>query len=417
MLLLTILVLCLLTAINYQFGGRAVLHPAVVFSAVWAIALSLLAASGDMFYPMLPETLAIFLFGAFAFSAGCWIAMLPVASPYLPSPVLRSSSNRIIWGLLVVVAIGAPFYYRWLSGLIAGSGKEGPFLMLVRMSTVELMGKSSAFTIFGTLADLSRIVAMMAFWESERHPKRSVFAIVIALFMSGVTGQKSGPFLLVVALICIDWLKRRRVRWKLIGVMFLIMLATATAVEFYVHVGGGSFSDNIGAVFRLFVLYGSGGLVGFDQVIRQPHIVPQFNPVHVIWLRIIRKFGANVDIPEVADFISIGPNSLQDNVYTMYWSYLDIGYAGMMAVTAATGFIVTFVYRRALGKGPLWVFLYASLLYAVAFSIFTEFFVSTIYFLFKVCAVSWLVYSLPVKWAQFRRFTEESVEADLAKAG
>jgi oligosaccharide repeat unit polymerase len=197
-------------------------------------------------------------------------------------------------------------------------------------------------------------------------------------------------------------------------VMFLIMVGVATMVEFYVHLGGESFSGNIGAIFRMFVLYGSGGLVGFDRVVRQPNIVPQFNPIYVTILRIIRRLGGQADIPEVADFVNIGPDGFQDNVYTMFWSYLDFGYIGMLLTVAVLGFIVALIYKRALAKSHMFVFLYATLLFSVVFSIFTEYFVSMSYYLLKVCLISWLVYRLPERWAQFRRFTGRVTSSDLA---
>lgn len=402
----------MLTAINYKFAGKALLYPALVFSAIWTLALALLAVSGDLFYPVLPQTLVIFLCGVFAFSIGCWLAILPATSAPVRPAEFQESSNRIITVLLAIVLIIAPFYYHWLSNLASEGGS--PFLLLIRAATQEMMGKSAAFTFFGTISELSRIVAMMAFWEREKHPRRSILAITVALIMCGVTGQKSGPLMLVISLICIDWIRTRRLRWKLLMVMGSIMLGVATIVEFYVHLGGESFSGNIGSIFRMFILYGSGGLVGFDRVVRQPNIIPQFNPIYVTILRVIRRLGGQADIPEVADFVNIGPDGFQDNVYTMFWSYLDFGYIGMLLTVAALGFIVAWIYKRALAKSHMFVFLYATLIFSVVFSIFTEYFVSMIYYLLKVCIVSWMVYRLPERWAQFRRFVWRVSSSDLA---
>src|ERR1041385_8004845 len=413
MLALTILALCLLTAINYKFARKALLYPALVFSAVWTLDLALLAVSGNLFYPVLPETLVIFLCGVLAFSVGCWLAILPATTTAARPAEFQASSNRIITVLLSVVIVIAPFYYRWLSHLVA-DGDNSPFLLLVRAATQEMMGKSAAFTFFGTVSELSRIVAMMAFWERDKHPRRSTLAITVALVMCGITGQKSGPLMLVISLVCIDWIKTRRLRWKLLVVMALIMVGVATMVEFYVHIGGGSFSENIGSVFRMFVLYGSGGLVGFDRVVRQPNIIPQFNPIYVTVLRIVRRLGGQADIPEVADFVNVGANGFQDNVYTMFWSYLDFGYVGMLITVAVLGFIVTLIYKRAISKYHMFVFLYATLAFSVVFSIFTEYFVSMFYYLLKVCLVSWVVYRRSERWAQFRRFTGRVASSDLA---
>src|SRR6266403_2853395 len=202
MLLLTILTLFLLAFVNYKLGGRALLYPPVVFCAMWAFDLFLVWAAKDFFYPMLPETLFIFLSGAFVFSVGCWVVILLPELKFPAKPALRESSNQIITLLVLIVAAGTPFFYRWLSGLVAASGGTGAFLLLARMSVVEEMGKSVAFIIFGTLIDLSFIIALVAFYEREGHPKRALLAITLSLGMGILLGQKVGPLSLVVGLIC-----------------------------------------------------------------------------------------------------------------------------------------------------------------------------------------------------------------------
>jgi len=122
MLLLTILTLFLLAFVNYKLGGRALLYPPVVFCAMWAFDLFLVWAAKDFFYPMLPETLFIFLSGAFVFSVGCWVVILLPELKFPAKPALRESSNQIITLLVLIVAAGTPFFYRWLSGLVAASG-------------------------------------------------------------------------------------------------------------------------------------------------------------------------------------------------------------------------------------------------------------------------------------------------------
>jgi oligosaccharide repeat unit polymerase len=287
---------------------------------------------------------------------------------------------------------------------------------MVRVMTQEMMGKSAAFTFFGTVSELSRIVAMMCFWEREKFPKRSTFAIALSFLLSISTGQKSSPFLLACSLIAIDWFKTRRVRWKLLVIMGLIMLAVATTVEFYVHLGGGSFSENIGTVLDMLVMYGSGGIVGFDQTVRHPNIIPHVSSIAVLFLRITRKMGSNVDVPEVPEFVNIGSYSLKDNAYTMYWAYLDLGYTGMLAIVATMGFFATIAYRKALQGRKSWMFVYATLLYSIFFSIFTDYFVAMSYYFFKIALVSWCVYGLPVKLKQFRGFISETARDDLAKS-
>jgi oligosaccharide repeat unit polymerase len=402
----------LLCFVNYRFG-RSIFFPAFVFSTVWAVDLCLLAVSGKMFYPIIPETLILVAIGASTFSFGSFVGLMPPLRRRV-FPEFNSTSNRIINWLLFFIIATLPFYYRWLTQL-TGQG-DSPFLLAVRLTTQDMMGKSAAFTFFGTVSELSRILAMMCFWEREKFPKRAILAIAISFLVSISTGQKSGPLLLAVSLIGIDWFKTGHVRWKLLAVMALIMLTAATAVEFYVHIGGGSFGENIGNVFDLFILYASGGIVGFDQTVRHPNIIPNYSSIAVVFMRIARKLGSDMDVPEVPEFVNIGPNSVQDNAFTMYWTYLDLGYAGMLAIVAIFGFLATIAYRLALQGRKNWIFLYGTLLYSIIFSIFTDYFVAMSYFFFKIALVSWCVYALPVRLKQLRGWISETVRHDLAKS-
>jgi oligosaccharide repeat unit polymerase len=400
MLLLTTLIFSVLAFVNHRLGGKALMYPPVAFCAMWAFDLFLVWAVGDFFYPMQAKTLGIFLCGGLVFSLGCWAAILLPESNPPAKPAFHPSSDRIITFLVLIVIIGVPFFCRWIFGLVSTSGGTGTFLLLARMSVIEEMGKNLTFTLFGTLTEIAFIVALMAFYERVHHPKRAVLAITVSLGMGILLGQKIGPLSLVVGMICIEWIRTRRINWKFLVVLLLIFIAATATIEFYVHLGGDSPQEKIVPIVQSFALYASGGMIGFDRVVREPNIVPGINPLYVIYQRILRRLGMYEQIPEVAEFVTIGPQSLVDNVYTMYWEYLFLGYLGAILFTGLIGFLLTLIFKRAMQGGKICIFLYAVLFRGVIFAPFTDYFLN-LYFLFKVLILAWLVYSLPVRWAQF----------------
>jgi oligosaccharide repeat unit polymerase len=417
MLLISVFILSLLAIINYGVSKKAILYPPVVFCATWAASIFIIWVFQSVFYPMLPETLAFFLCGALAFSAGAWAATMTSSlrpSRQAVTPVFQKSVTRTITVLLLVVIVGTPIYFYWLFHLTLGSALT--FLQATRNKSIELMGQDTTFTLFGTLGELSFMVAMLAFFERNNHPRRSTIAIIFALIMSISTGSKAGPLSIIVALVVIYWIKARRIQWKILLTTFIFSIIVAGLINFYSHFGGGSFSETLPSVVDAFPLYSSGGLVAFDRVVRDPHIVPHFDQLVVTVLRIARKLGASdIEIHENAEFVSIGPQEFfQDNVYTMYWSYLDMGYAGSITVAGIIGFIVTWVYHRAIKGHRISIMLYATLLYGVFFSTFTEYFSGRLYFFSKLCLLTWVVYYFPARWKQFRRFTGAVVSSDMA---
>jgi oligosaccharide repeat unit polymerase len=414
LILLSIVLLSLAAVVNYRVGGKTPLFPPLVYCAVWAFGLLLLLCSGRYFYPLRPQTIFIFVCGAFAFSLGSWAAAFLPERIHPPQPIVPEASNRILNFLIAIVVIGAPFFYRWLTGLVADQTVTGSFLFLARSATEEVLRKGWAVSIFGTLTELSRIVAMMAFYDRDGHPKRAIFTVVLAFVMSAMWGQKYGPLTLAVALFCIDTMQTKRLRWKtflsVAGVAFVISFA----LLYYLQRDPG---DAIPSVLRLIVLYAVGGLVGFDRILRNPSLVPQeLNPIHIYYLRIVQKLGGHVVIPETAGFISVGPNSLIDNVFTVYWSYMDLGLIGVFGFTAAAGFLITLVYKRAIHGRRGAVMIYCVLLFGILFSMFNEVLFSVLYLMLKVWVFSWLVYAFPQRWQQLTAMLRTRVETGATHA-
>ena len=415
MLLVTIPTLCLLAFINYRVGGKMLFYPPVVFCGVWALDMSIAWVAQDFFYRLSPETSAVVLCGAVAFSIGCWVGVFLPEWNTKAKLASRESSDRIITVLFFVVIVGVPFFVRWVYGLVVSAGVVGPFLMLARAGVVSEEGHSLTFTLFGTLIELAGTVALIAFYEREQHRKRAVLAIAIALSMGIFIGQKVGPLSLLMGLIWLDWLKTRRLRWKLVLGLLLILITVAATLEFYVHLGGDSLEERATPILQNLALYASGGVVGLDRLLREPNSIPPSNPFYATYSRIVRRLGGHIDVPpQSRDFIAIGPRSL-NNVYTMYGEYLFLGYFGAILLTAVIGLLVTLIYKRALQGGIIAIFLYSGLFTGVVFGAFTDYFLA-VYLFSKLCLIVWLVYRLPVRWAQFKTMVRRSVNAELVKA-
>jgi oligosaccharide repeat unit polymerase len=417
MLFVTSLTFLALTLLNYWVRKSAI-YPGVAFCASWTAAIGLIGLTGDLFYPMSVETVSVLIIGGCVVTAACWVGnWLPTrkAGPSMPN----RSVNRILTVAVWVIVIATPLFFLWINQAVSAESNSLPFLMVARVLQQRSIdaGGDATFRAAGALIELSQVIAVLCLWEKKDHGKRAFFAIFFAFVISMPFGQKASPFILAMALICVDTIQNRKMRWKLIAPMLFIMVAVTAVFEFYVHLGGGSFTDNTANVGRMFGLYASGGIAGFDRVIRSPNTIPQINPVHIMGLRIVRRFGANVTFPETAEFATIGPNQLDGNVYTIFWSYLNWGWVGDMLAIAFIAFISTRVYKRALQDGMPWVPIYAKMFFGLVFSSFTEYFVSSIYIYGIIVAVCWMIYRLPVHIAQFIGFNRSVVSEDLALHG
>jgi len=382
------------------------IYPGFVFCASWAVSLLILIATNDLFYRLAPQTLVVFICGGLVVTLACALGSISSSKP--PSPVDRQASNRILTAMLWLVVLATPVFLVWLWQAVAAAGGNAPLLGAARMLQVNAIesGDDNAFRAAFYLILFSQSVAVLCLWEKKGHERRATVAIVFALILSIPFGQKAGPFSLVIALICVDWIRNRRMRWKLITVTFLAMLCLTAIVEFYVHLGG---SSDTNSVARMIGLYVSGGIIGFDQVVRDPSIVTHINPVDILGLRIARRLGNNVVIPEVYGYANIGPYGLRTNVYTIFWPLMNWGWLANMCTIGFIFFSVTRVYKRALQGGMPWVQLYAAMLFGVVFSTFTEYFIPSLYIYSVLIATNWIVYSLPVRITQFKIFNRNIV--------
>ncbi len=379
------------------------MYPAFVFCVCWGVALLTIAVFHSYFYPVLPETIVFFIVGAFLFSLGSWLATsfksLRPSRPLVARPA-RGAIDFLFW----IVILATPLGLYWLYTGVMESGLS--FLVATRNLGIDLNGVDTGMMLFGTLGELAFFVALMIFYDRERHPKKFYPAIIIAFILALATGNKAGPMSFVTALIVAHFLKTRVIRWKLIINTAFVAFLLAGAVNFYSHFGEGDTSERLEAVMQAFPLYESGGLVGFDRVMRDHSAIPQFNQLEVMYQRVARKLGSRTAVvPDNSEFVKIGPDPFyQDNVYTIYWNYLNWGYAGALLTAALIGFMVTMVYHRALSGRMVSSMLLPCLIYSVAFSTFTEYFESRLYFFSKLVLIGWAVYYLPARWQQFKAF-------------
>ncbi len=286
--------------------------------------------------------------------------------------------------------------YVWVLGLTADL-HVATLLMAARMAIVEAdeAGRGSSF--FENIVTLSIIVALLAFLEREKGPKRSTFAIVIAFILNTLTGAKNGVIIMALALICIDGLKHDGIRWKRTSVGLLIILVFFCTMAILLQHGearaGASLLENVGPVTEDLLSYTAGGIVAYDRIVRNPSIIVHSWQVNRFFLDTLNKLGWHFDLrSDHADFVNIGPN-LTQNVYTMYFAYLDQGYMRTAIIMVGLGLITTLFYLRAIAGNRLYIVAYSCLFVGLLLSPFAEELILNLNFLVKMFALTWLMYA------------------------
>lgn len=417
MLLVTSLVLCLLALFNYRISGRALFHPAVVFCWVWAINLFLIWMVGDFFYPISTPTLLVLLGGACGFSVGSAIAsFLPSGDRSKRDPQI---SGRLIGLVLLVLACGTPLAVRWMSYQVGEHPSSNFFVSASLTMLDESLQGTLGYSLFANLVTFATLATVITFRGSERYRKRWLCILLLALVLNVLTAGRSGIVTMILSLLCLDWIENRRIRWKLFLAFATALLVIASLMALYLGKGEtdkqASVVDNAAPIAHGLVLYAAGGIVAFDRVVRDPAIQPREFQISRFFVETLNKFGAGIEMPNTSSgFLDIGPNGLVMNVNTIYYTYFDLGYVGMMAVMIFLGAGITACYRRALLGGRISAIMYGAFFAGLVLSPFGEFFFHSLNFLLKLFVLACVPYFLPRMWSAWRKSVADTAQGDLA---
>jgi oligosaccharide repeat unit polymerase len=418
MLFLTTVILVLLTFVNYRVGGKGILYPPVVFCAVWAVDIFLIWIMGDYFYPILPQTLMIFVGGALAFSlaSGITWTYLNLKPNTVRSP--QESSKRTLNILVLLVLCAGPLGYQYISGLAAQSNFNSLTAVAVGLMD-ETRQSDPQYSLFMNLLSFSLIVAMIAFREAGQGRMRAAIAVAFTMGINLLTGGRSVIAMLVFSMVALSWLRDRRVHWKFLIVLAMVTLILFSAVAIALGKADArtdaSLVDNAGPLAQGLVLYACGGVVAFDRLIREPNLVPFAWRIDQFFVLTMNKFGTHFEAPSNrAAFVTIGPHGAVQNIFTIYFAYLEWGTAGMMVLIAFIGFVTTLVYKRAMEGSSVASLIYGALFTGLLLSPYAEYFFLNLNLLVKLYAVAWLVYCFPSWWTGFRERTRRSVAIAIA---
>ena len=417
MLLISILILSLLAVLNYSLGAKALFHPAVVYSASWAGGLTILLLARDWFYSLSDKTLLIFVGGAVAFSLGSGIAFL------FPQPRREGATGplsfRFINVLLIVLGCGAPFAVIWMFRQVEAH-PAGNFFVSASLTMLDdgVQG-SLGYSLFANCVTLANLIALVVFCEKKRYKRTWWAVIAVTLVLNALTAGRAGFVTLVFALVCLDWFKDQRVHWKVFASFGLIFALAVVGLAVFLGKATASteasVSENATPVIRGVALYAAGSLVAFDQVVRDPNVVPHTWKISAPIAHIWHRFDPQVkETDSDTQYVGVGPYDLEINTYTGYFAYIDFGYLGMMSLTLLMGFLISLAYRKALTGSKTWQIMYAALFAGLPLSLYGEYFFRGFNVLSKLYLLLCLVYWLPGAWYAGSRLLRRSIERDLA---
>src|SRR5437667_182965 len=223
-----------------------------------------------------------------------------------------------------------------------------------------------------------------------------VASLVWERWTAAATGGRAGITALVLAVGAAIWMRKGRLPiagMTILGILFLLLFgAIAVAVQKGTAHPDAPLSHNVAAVLGGLEWYAVGGVVAFDRMVEDPHLIPSQGAALRGVLLILNRLGAQFDVPVLyAQYTTVG--DFKDiNLYTLYgWYVPDYGVATAMLLLVTAGVLITLVYEAARRGSLLYRVLYALLFASIVVSLFVESFYNNINLLAKAALTTALL--------------------------
>jgi oligosaccharide repeat unit polymerase len=345
----------MLTVLNY-FQQKNVLHPSVIFGAIWSFQLIGLLFFGDRFVEPSAQALLVVVLGVFAFTVGSFVAH---ARADLPTATDQRRLVRKSLGLYsacaVLVLVSLYGQYERFSDLgynldFATTLVYARTLMSVEEQDIYGFYKYGSPIALGGLVFLELLILN----KQARffHKFLFVFFLLASLLM-GLLSTGRGPVIFVFLLMATTYLFKTGINWRI----------------------GGLLAGIVSAIFAVFWLMGSimgkaddvasGAASGFGDYLFSS--IPAFSvyltqrPLTLFdgdygsntfrfFTAVLAALGlANRPPSLVQEFVGV-PNLT--NLYTVYLHYVkDFGLLGVLSIPALLGFLHARIFRWSTARG------------------------------------------------------------------
>lgn len=356
------------------------LHPAVVFSGIWAIILLSIAAASEYGYlDVTPGGSWLFTLGTFAFCAGT-LLFKGAGTVALPDFDYR----RLARISIVLHIVLLPMWWRAVSSILDTSDNPAAMAFALRYATTNegqtLDFFSGNYLIIGLI--FTPLLAIGAI-RGKLNPLVAISLIAPWLFTNILTNGRAGSVQLFLSFLYIYIrLSNRTIKLRTLATTFGIAAVLFGAGLILVKKTDADESSQAGeiatAVWSNFVDYAIQGPILMSRVVDQ-----DYKPA-ADWDAFFMFKGKRW---EHADFNAFDKEGNLGNVYTIYFAQVPIyGVAGSLLIMFIYGLAAGYVHSRS-GSSHTLMLLAAYLFGATALSIFTDAFAPSLNYLAKLIIV------------------------------
>jgi oligosaccharide repeat unit polymerase len=373
-LVIFLFVFFILTAFNYILG-KHFLYPPFVFSFIWLVVLLLYMSVKFPIIPLSLTTLLLVLAGAVSYTVGALAVNLKRYSILRPTKTSYYERTGIKNLLFFVPFVLLPFYVLKGFQLAHSSGVGRNLFFDIRYEVAVNHGTYGGIGYAVPVAYFVLFIHLIRTNSRETVSKLKIISLVFcdviyAFFSTGRTYF----ILLIVGAIATSFIMGRRLR-----IRNIIMFLCAAVISFTVlavltdkgYTPGHNLTSNVGSITQAFKIYIVGGLGAFQYM--QEYLRPSYAGADIFRtvIQILHKFGIATNAPNLVQPYAYIPFPF--NVYTFFGTYFeDFGAIGILVASFLFGLIQTNLFHRARKGDPLYIYLFALLLYPLIMVFFED---------------------------------------------
>jgi oligosaccharide repeat unit polymerase len=376
-----IALLSIFLLVNYWLS-RSVLYPPFLFCGIWLLDLGIYRFNGQDFDPPHANTLYVLTFGAICFTVGGAVAKLVPRNLIEARLILTKFPPRnelVKPAVLIFLAFGIPI---WVRNLFAMAAEGTGATILERARTGGMAGGPDAGAGF-SFASYFLLWSMYAacLFLIERRDKK-FWCMALIAFAGGILSTGRVPILMLLSsLTCVHLIMTNRYRFReamqFARIPIFIFLILYIGLIFFVK----DLSYYQGGIVQVAILFVVSYLIGptaaFDYSMQHPHdFLTASNHTFKFFLSIASHLHViSYEPPPHDDFVA--GLMFPTNVFTVYRYYIsDFGVYGTMFMFVLYGLAQTLLYRKARTGSILGIYLFASTLYVIVLSPFSDEFAS-----------------------------------------
>jgi oligosaccharide repeat unit polymerase len=368
--LLAVSSLLLANLLLLRRASRPWTYPPALLTGAWSVTLLVYALQGADLWTLDHDAAVVILLGVVCFSLGSFIALTRHCDDDFSNAQPDEDELRSGRWILVVLAIGLPFYI-WQT--LGAGGLSGSALVDAREAGISsslenqrgVLAYLVPFAVFGTALHLLGAVKTTRF--------RTCAMIALSLAYCTLTTSRFSFVLLFAIVATGRAVQGHDKAWALLliggGAFFGVFGGMAFLLDKGVDDGGEAVSQTA----SIFVHYLVAGVAGLNDHVQNGENVALTWGTNMFRSLIALAAVLGSGVPPKPLIMEFRFVPIQTNVYTVFRAYLeDFGLLGVIATQLAFGFVHTLLWLRARQRDPAAAFLYGAMSFCAVMQVFQD---------------------------------------------